>query len=87
MDSCLEWFERDFCPALGIDYRLLKPKNAPWIQLYRNGIHILLYRYESLREHMRSILECLPLEAWRPIDRNVSAAKQYGPLLRRWRET
>lgn len=87
VDSCLEWFERDFCPPLGIDYRALKPKRAPWIRLYRQGIHILLYRYETLREHMRPLLEQLPLEAWRPVDRNVSATKKYGPLLRRWRET
>jgi|GEM_PF-2152146 len=87
VDSCLEWFDRDFCPALGIGPGLLRPGSAPWIRFYRGGIHILLYRYETLRDHMQSILECLPLESWRPVDRNVSAAKKYGELLRRWRET
>ncbi|HOQ89156.1 MAG TPA: putative capsular polysaccharide synthesis family protein [Candidatus Hydrogenedentes bacterium] len=87
IDSCLDWFEKEFCPVIGVSMRKLRPGNKPWKRFYRNGITVLLYRYEALWHHMRAMLETLPLESWQPVDRNVSSAKKYGQLLKRWRET
>lgn len=81
----LEWFEREFAEVYGIDPYGVDVADKDVICFTSQGMRFVWYRYETFLENLPSILAPLSLGEIRRHDANVSAVKEYGPLMREFK--
>ncbi len=82
-----EWFDKEFKPLYGIDVFTMEFANLPFVRFAFGNVNFLVYRMETFHEAAESILRELPLPAGcRLISENLSSAKDYAVLYRRFRE-
>jgi len=82
-----EWFEREFKPLHDVDVCDIQIGTEPFVHVRAERRHFVLYRMETFRDALPSLLKQLPLPgAIHLSNQNVSAEKDYAVLYRRFRE-
>jgi len=83
---CLDWFDEEFGPALGVNMQKLNIGSKDLIQFRSKGRLCLLYRFETFQDTLPRLVNQLPIAEYREVGKNVSAQKVYGDFLRDFRK-
>lgn len=81
-----QWFDRELLGALGLNVFSHQVGAAPIVRFREGRFTVLLYRLETLRDHVVELLRELPIRKQVISERNIGATKIYSPVYARFRD-